>query len=115
MQPTLVVNVEKHLLPSEWRERVVSGIIASLSSFPEIEKIILFGSFITSDAPNDIDIAVFQNSDENYLTLSLKYRKALRSLGKVIPLDVLPLKKGSHGLFIQEEITQGKVIYEKGD
>lgn len=78
----------------------------------EIHKIIIFGSFIDLDNPNDIDIAVIQNSDSNFLILSLKYRKVLRDLSKKIPLDIIPLKENSKGVFM-EEIIKGVMIYEK--
>ena len=90
------------------------SIKSNLMPFLEIDKIILFGSFVKSSAPNDIDIAIFQNSDDNYLTLSMKYRKALRDVSKKIPLDIIPIKSGSKGVFL-EEIERGKVIYEKRD
>jgi predicted nucleotidyltransferase len=78
----------------------------------EIHKIIIFGSFIDSDNPSDIDIAIIQNSDSNFLVLSLKYRKVLRDLAKKIPLDIVPLKENSKGVFM-EEIRKGVMIYER--
>jgi predicted nucleotidyltransferase len=83
-----------------------------LSKFMEIHKIIIFGSFIESNNPSDIDIAIIQNSDSNFLVLSLKYRKVLRDLSKKIPLDIVPLKENSKGVFM-EEITKGVMIYER--
>jgi len=83
-----------------------------LSQFSEIHQVVLFGSFIKSDNPNDIDIAVIQNSDENYLTLSLKYRKVLRDLSKLIPLDIVPIKQNAKGLFL-DEINRGEIVYER--
>lgn len=53
-------------------------IAEQLSQEPEVEKVIIFGSFLKSNTPNDIDIAIFQNSCQTYLTLALKYRKLLR-------------------------------------
>lgn len=83
-----------------------------LSQFNEVNKVILFGSFIKSDNPNDIDIAVVQNSNENFLTLSLKYRKVLRELSKTIPIDIVPIKANTKGIFL-DEINKGQVVYEK--
>jgi hypothetical protein len=37
-----------------------------------------FGSFLTSNDPHDLDIAVFQDSDESYYPLAMKYRRKLR-------------------------------------
>jgi predicted nucleotidyltransferase len=83
-----------------------------LSKFSEIHKIIIFGSFNSSDNPNDIDVAVLQDSNSNFLTLSLKYRKVLRELSKKISLDIVPLRFDSKDCF-SDEIISGKVIYEK--
>lgn len=83
-----------------------------LSKEDEIEKIILFGSFVTSEEPNDIDIAIFQNSDEKYLTLAMKYRKLTRDIAKIIPIDIIPVKSGAEGAFM-DEINTGEIIYER--
>jgi len=90
----------------------INTIKEKLSQFSEVNKIILFGSFTNSPNPNDIDIAVVQNSDDNFLTLSLKYRKVLRELSKIIPLDIIPIKQNAKGAFL-EEINSGQVVYEK--
>jgi len=94
------------------KDEMIKLIQNRLVDFSEITKIILFGSFPKSKNPNDIDIAIIQNSKDNYLTLSLKYRKALRELSKKIPLDVIPIKINTYSSFL-EEINQGYVIYEK--
>ena len=87
-------------------------IVEQLSQQPEVEKVIIFGSFLKSNTPNDIDIAIFQNSCQNYLTLALKYRKLLRPLYSFLPIDVIPLRLDAQGSFINE-IKCGEVIYEK--
>lgn len=88
-------------------------IVEILSQQPEIEKIIIFGSFMMNERPTDIDIAVFQNSNEDYLTLALKYRKLLRDVSKIIPIDIIPLINERNNQFIQTEIVTGEIIYEK--
>ncbi len=94
------------------KDRYIEIIKYQLSQFIEVNKIIIFGSFFKSKNPNDIDIAIIQDSDSNFLTLSLKYRKVLRELAKKIPLDIVPMKKNTDSYFI-DELTNGKVIYEK--
>lgn len=84
----------------------------ALSKEKEVSKIIVFGSFLKSKNPNDIDVAVFQNSQEKYLNLSLKYRKMTRDIAKIIPLDIIPINENSNGLFLNE-INYGEVIYER--
>jgi predicted nucleotidyltransferase len=84
----------------------------ALSNEDEISKIIVFGSFLKTNEPNDIDVAVFQNSKEFYLKLSMKYRKLTREIAKILPIDIIPLKDNSSGSFLNE-ITAGEIIYEK--
>ena len=94
------------------KQNIENAIVSSLSGNEEIEKIIIFGSFVDSPAPGDIDIACIEEGPEDYLSLSLKYRKQLRGVSKIIPVDVVPLKKNSSSYFTGE-IERGKVIYEK--
>lgn len=84
----------------------------ALSQEDEISKIIIFGSFLKTKEPNDIDIAIFQNSKEIYLKLSMKYRKLTREIAKIIPVDIIPLKDNCSGIFLNE-IVAGEIIYEK--
>ena len=99
-------------LSTDAKEYIINTIQTKLSYFSEVKKIILFGSFPKSQNPNDVDIAVIQNSDDNYLTLSLRYRKALRELSKKIPLDIIPIKNNTYSSFL-DEINQGHIIYER--
>lgn len=94
------------------KESYINFIKSHLKQFPEINKIIIFGSFFDVKNPNDIDVAIIQETNKNFLTLSLKYRKALRTLSKKISLDIIPLKKDFNGYFTQE-IEKGRVIYER--
>jgi predicted nucleotidyltransferase len=100
------------ILQDSKKESLINTIKDKLSQFSEVNKIILFGSFINSNNPNDIDIAIIQNSNDNFLTLSLKYRKVLRELSKMIPIDIIPIKQNSKGAFL-EEIEKGQIVYER--
>ena len=84
--------------------------VAIFSTEREIEKIILFGSFIHSDNPNDIDIAIFQNSDSKYLELALKYRKLARSISKKIPLDIIPIRSDTEDHTFLDQIKDVVII-----
>jgi len=97
----------------EPREAIKREIVDCLSKFPEVKKIVVFGSFLASANPHDIDIAVFQDSNEEYYHLALKYRKNLRSVSKRIPMDILPLRKGIGEEPFMEEIEGGEVLYER--
>ena len=100
-------------VPPETKERLKKEIVECLSEFPEVQRVVIFGSFVTSDDPHDLDIAVFQDSDESYYPLALKYRRILRGVSNSIPLDVIPLRRSPElGSFLKE-IQRGEVLYER--
>ncbi len=101
------------MLSSQRKRALVSELVASLAKEHEVCRIVVFGSFLHSDDPHDLDVAVFQDSEETYLPLVLRYRKRARQIARTIPLDIVPLKAGvKDGLFL-DEIEQGKVVYER--
>lgn len=67
-------------------------LVDCLRTEKEIRKIVVFGSFLHTDNPHDLDVAVFQDSTEPYRPLALKYRQKTRSIARRIPLDIVPLK-----------------------
>lgn len=82
----------------------------------QVDKIVVFGSFNNTDTPNDLDLAVFCNSPDDYLTLALSLRKKLRHLSKIIPVDVIPIATPYNQLSpFMCEINKGKVVYERGN
>ncbi|MBE0572817.1 MAG: nucleotidyltransferase domain-containing protein [Ignavibacteriaceae bacterium] len=97
------------------KEKVKNNIVDSLKEQKEIEKIIVFGSFNKIDSPNDIDIAVVQNSNENYLTLALRYRKLIRNISREIAVDIFPISKKNDNSFFINEVSSGEVIYARGN
>jgi predicted nucleotidyltransferase len=98
---------------SEIKKNIKRQVLESLASESEIRKIIIFGSFIHSVNPRDIDIAIIQDSNQSYLTLALKYRKLMRDLSKKIPLDVIPIKFEHSTHWFLNEINSGELIYER--
>ncbi len=100
---------------SESEKKEIKDKIANSLHSSEIEKIIVFGSFLNAKFTNDIDIAVFQNSSDSYLTLALRYRKMIREISKQIPVDIIPIKSDAINNFLIDEIEEGEVIYEKGN
>ena len=94
------------------KRKIKRELAACLAGQTEVRKVMIFGSFLTSDDPPDLDVAIFQDSDETYLPLALKYRKLLRPVADHIPLDVIPVRPvDAHGSFL-EEIKKGEVVYE---
>ncbi|MDX9785161.1 MAG: nucleotidyltransferase domain-containing protein [Desulfobacterales bacterium] len=100
-------------LTTSRKEALKKEIVACLAGEPEIEKIVIFGSFVQGSEANDLDIAVFQKSEESYLPLALKYRKKTRTVAQKIPLDIFPVRPGASDSLFLHEISTGEVIYER--
>ena len=95
------------------KRRIKRELAECLSREQEVRKVIIFGSFIKSPEPRDVDVAVVQDSAEGYLTLAMKYRRLTRSVAAQIPLDVVPLKATTAPGTFASEINRGEVIYER--
>lgn len=95
------------------KKKIKDSIVESLKDQKEINKIIVFGSFNSAEEPNDIDIAVVQESTLDYLTLALKYRKLIRGVSKLITVDIFPVIEKADDLFYKNEIATGEVIYAR--
>ena len=107
-----VIKVADRMINSKDKEALRRDLVASLHGEKEIRKIVIFGSFLRSEDPHDMDIAVFQDSSEAYLPLALRYRRKTRSISQRIPLDIIPLRVGVRGSSFLAEIEKGEVIYE---
>ncbi|MBN2315832.1 MAG: hypothetical protein JXM79_18020 [Sedimentisphaerales bacterium] len=103
------------MLTEQQKQVLKQRLVSSLKAEEEVCRIIIFGSFVTSDDPHDLDVAVFQDSNEKYLPLAMKYRRRTRDIARLIPMDILPLKAGAQGEMFLEEIERGEVIYERTD
>jgi len=90
-------------------------LVSSLKTESEVCRIVVFGSFASSDNPHDMYVAVFQDSNEKYLPLAMKYRKKTREIARMIPMDILPLKADAEGEAFLDEIERGEVVYERPD
>jgi uncharacterized protein len=96
------------------KESIKRDLAACLGGEKEVRKVVVFGSFLKLPEPHDIDIAVFQDSQDSYLPLALKYRKLTRSISSRIPLDIIPLRcDASAASFFLEEIKKGEVVCER--
>jgi len=100
-------------ISAEKKQGIIKELVEHLQTAPEISKIIVFWSFLADDTPNDVDIAIVQNSNLPYLTLAMKFRKLARSVARYLPLDIIPLKNGATDCVMLDEIIQGQVIYER--
>lgn len=95
------------------KEAIKKDVVQCLAGAGEIRRIVVFGSFLTSDAPNDIDVAVFQESKATYLELAMKYRRMLRPVFRKIAVDVIPVRPEPDHTSFLGEIEAGEVIYER--
>jgi predicted nucleotidyltransferase len=95
------------------KQKLKNQLVSCLKKDRDIRKIVIFGSFITSDEPRDMDVAVFQESREGYLKLSLKYRKLTRPVSSKIPVDIFPVRADAADASILTEINNGEVVYER--
>jgi len=96
------------------KEQIKKDLVDQLKDEPEVRKVVLFGSFVSNPDPHDLDVAVFQDSDERYLPLAMKYRRLTRSIARRIPMDILPFQANvPGGWFLREEVLRGEVIYER--
>ena len=95
------------------KQELKNQLVASLKDDKDIRKVVVFGSFLTSDNPNDMDVAVFQDSSEGYIRLAMKYRKLTRAVARKIPVDIFPIRPGAVDTVILPEIENGEVVYEK--
>jgi predicted nucleotidyltransferase len=95
------------------KQELKNQLVASLKGDKDIRKVVVFGSFLTSDNPNDMDVAVFQDSPEGYIQLAMKYRKLTRAVSKKMPIDIIPIKPGAVDASILPEIENGEVVYER--
>ncbi len=98
---------------AEQKEKIKGDLAAYLSREREVRRVMVFGSFLTSETPNDLDVAIFQDSDEPYLTLAVKYRRLLRPIADQIPIDVIPVRLNATGSQFLTEICKGEVVYER--
>lgn len=95
------------------KDTLKQEIVKCLKLEKEIEKIIIFGSFLDAENPNDIDVAIFQDSKKSYLTLAMKYRKLTRDIARSIPIDIIPIKSNASDSSFLSEIEAGELIYER--
>jgi uncharacterized protein len=101
------------ILDRQHKKQLKQELAACLSVDQEVQRIVVFGSFNDSPNPADMDVAVFQTSNQSYLPLALKYRRQARSVSHVIPLDILPLRTNAEISPFLSEILKGETIYER--
>ncbi|MBT3258031.1 MAG: nucleotidyltransferase domain-containing protein [Deltaproteobacteria bacterium] len=99
------------ILTEKQKDELKKELLLCLKSDVDIKKIVVFGSFIDSQDPLDLDVAVFQESDEAYLPLAMKYRKKTRALARKIPIDIFPVRSDvkDHTFFVGDR-SRGSAV-----
>ena len=100
-------------LTDEEKQKIKRELAQRLGPEHEVRMVVVFGSFLTSDDPHDLDVAVFQDSDETYLPLAMKYRRLTREIARRIPMDIVPLKAETREGWFWREVMTGEVVYER--
>lgn len=93
-------------------EKIIDLLTRQISSFPEVEKLILYGSRAREDHKfnSDIDLAVTGDVDEENWTLIWNMIDAAPTLLKI---DIVRLEKVDDALRANIE-QEGKILYERG-
>jgi uncharacterized protein len=100
-------------LSEERKREIKSEIVRCLCEEPEIIRLVVFGSFSLSDDPDDLDLAIYQNSQTSYMSSAMKYRRLIRPVTRSIPVDVVPIRPDFPQASFFREIEKGEVIYER--
>lgn len=99
----LITNEEKNK---------ITDMIAEKISGPEVKKLILFGSFVESANPNEINLAIISEENLDYISKVAKYRKKIKDLSKKIPVQIFPLLS-SEKIYLHDKIKHGVTLYSK--
>lgn len=100
-------------LSEQEKQQIRQDLINCLKDEPEVRRVIIFGSFPSSSDPHDLDVAVFQDSDQPFLPLTMKYRKLTRPIARRIPMDILPIRRSGASGWFMDEVNRGEIIYER--
>lgn len=96
----------------EDKSQLLSEVSRCLRPADEVRKVVVFGSFLRSDSPNDMDVAVFVDGGLSYLDIAVKLRRLAEPVARRIPLDIVPIRPDAKGAIL-DEIAQGTVVYER--
>jgi predicted nucleotidyltransferase len=99
-------------MTTDHKERLKAALARCLAQAGEVRKVVIFGSFLSSDSPNDMDVAVFVDEGQKYIPLAQKLRRLARPVSASIPLDIIPVRPNATGVLL-DEIATGEVVYER--
>jgi predicted nucleotidyltransferase len=98
-------------------EKASRSILRQLSAMPEVEKVILFGSYAAGrrDLFTDLDLLVVMDTQKNFITRTTELYRKIQS---GVDLDMLvytpeEFEQQKNKPFIRNALASGKVIYER--
>ena len=102
---------------AEALERALNVLVTQLAGMPEVERVILFGSYAAGrrDLFTDLDLLVVMSSEQDFVH---RTAELYRQVATGVDLDLLVYtpeefrRLQGHG-FVQEAVKTGKVLYEK--
>jgi predicted nucleotidyltransferase len=99
-------------------ERSLDDLVAQLAAMPEVERVILFGSYATGrrDLFTDLDLLVVMRSPLDFVSRTADLYRRLRTdvdMDLVVYTPEETAQVGTHP-FLHFALTEGRVLYEKG-
>ena len=95
------------------KQQIKKAIVEAIKDEAGIKKIIIMGSFLYSENPGDIDVVVLGTYNTGYLEISMRLRKKVRHISKIIPVDIIPIQEDAPQNTFTREIEKGEVVYER--
>jgi predicted nucleotidyltransferase len=98
-------------------ELALEEVVAQLALLPEVERVILFGSYAAGqrDLFTDLDLLVVMSSEQDFVHRTAELYRQVRA---GVDLDLLvytpeEFEKLRHRGFVRQALRTGKVLYEK--
>ena len=98
-------------------ERALDDCVARLAAMPEVEKVVLFGSYASgrNDLFADLDLLIVMSSEQGFVQRTAKLYQQLVTDVDVDLVVYTPAEfeeQRRHG-FVRQALETGKVLYEK--
>jgi len=111
------VLAERRAIYAEVLAHALDTIVARLAGMPEVERVILFGSYASGrcDLFTDLDLLVVMSSEQDFVR---RTAELYRQVATCVDLDLLvytpeEFRRLQGRRFVREAVKMGKVLYEK--
>jgi predicted nucleotidyltransferase len=102
---------------SQALDEALDRIVAHLAHMPEVERVILFGSYAAGrrDLFTDLDLLVVMNSEQDFLSRTVELYRQIQA---GVDMDLLvytpeEFERQRQRGFVREALKTGRVLYEK--